>query len=716
MPAARARGAAKGDAKIMENTNFPPRRRRRQHRSNAKKWILLAAVSVLLIAVTVLGFGFWKPYLDAENAMPQSGELVIRQESDGSLTLSWPEAERTDSYCLEIFAPTSSEEEMPELLYKNFITDGTSCTLPKLPDDMALTMQINTVVHYKTLAGERLRFGEDPMSVTTTFKIPRIDNLRWKPDPDTNTVGVEFIMQEGDHCRCYLSEDGVKTQLYDLLKPAMLLSFGDDGDLPIPKFGQTCSFVFDAYREEPGLKFYGYYSAEMMIERDHLLGRNLNLVCTDDGYNVSTLTWDETKGDVYAVQRFDKNTESWVTIEEIPGDGVRKYTTAHMAPFRSFTYRVVALGGQTMPDSEYAAISDEITVETRQSPIYATVWPVKELTAFRDAGMTDADGKVKTGTPLCVLTEVGGAFGVRVGGEIRYIDSNYCLINLPEYMGDLCSYEITNSYDSKYMIHEFEIPEVTGVVTGGYERVKLTGGDFLVPLLYPTARKLVNAAESAIEQGYRLKIYDAFRPNKATREIYDLTEKILDEPLPEKPYTNVKISSLDLPKPKAPEPDPENPDEVPEPVLTYKMVMTLDKYGLTYFLAKGGSLHNLGIALDLTIEDLETGEELKMQSSMHDLSAYSVLGRNNSAAKTLAKIMKGAGFGDLVSEWWHFQDNDTRNALKPPTVSGGVHGECWVADDFGWRYRTKTGAFYTDTTVTIDGEACTFDENGYLVE
>ena len=269
------------------------------------------------------------------------------------------------------------------------------------------------------------------------------------------------------------------------------------------------------------------------------------------------------------------------------------------------------------------------------------------------------------------------------------------------------------------MVHEFEIPKVTGVVTGGYEKVRLKDGSFLVPLLYPTAQKLAVAAQAAVEEGYRLKIYDAFRPNKATREIYNLTNSILDEEFPAAPYTNVIISRLNLPEPQVvprAETSPEG-EVITEEVkkLTYRMVMCGSKYSLSYFLAKGGSLHNLGIAVDLTLEDLDSGEELSMQTSMHDLSQYSVLGKNNSAAKKLAAIMKGAGFGDLISEWWHFQDNEARKELAPPSVYSGVTASCWMADDTGWRYRTQKGTYYADETVTIDNVEYRFDEKGYVI-
>lgn len=103
----------------------------------------------------------------------------------------------------------------------------------------------------------------------------------------------------------------------------------------------------------------------------------------------------------------------------------------------------------------------------------------------------------------------------------------------------------------------------------------------------------------------------------------------------------------------------------------------------------------MGIALDLTIETLE-GKELEMQTDMHDLSVYSTIWHDNSEALVLESIMKDAGFGGLTSEWWHFQDNETRDALSLNIyMYNGVSAEGWIADDTGWRYRRADGSFVT---------------------
>ena len=59
-------------------------------------------------------------------------------------------------------------------------------------------------------------------------------------------------------------------------------------------------------------------------------------------------------------------------------------------------------------------------------------------------------------------------------------------------------------------------------------------------------------------------------------------------------------------------------------------------YGPNNFLAKSVSNHNYGVAVDITLVSLESGEELQMQAPMHELSTRSVLTLNNENADKLA--------------------------------------------------------------------------------
>ena len=77
------------------------------------------------------------------------------------------------------------------------------------------------------------------------------------------------------------------------------------------------------------------------------------------------------------------------------------------------------------------------------------------------------------------------------------------------------------------------------------------------------------------------------------------------------------------------------------------------------------SAHNQLRAIDVTLVD-NKGNEIKMPTAMHDLSAYARLTKTSSSnalsgtltagAKTLYKAGQEAGMTSLASEWWHVQD------------------------------------------------------------
>jgi len=105
------------------------------------------------------------------------------------------------------------------------------------------------------------------------------------------------------------------------------------------------------------------------------------------------------------------------------------------------------------------------------------------------------------------------------------------------------------------------------------------------------------------------------------------------------------------------------PSEDYDYIRYYDLVTTKSGWNMGSFVANGGSYHNVGVAIDMTLTDLATGMDLEMQTEIHDLSIYSTTGRNNANAKLLAGFMKAAGFAPLSSEWWHFQDDANRKTL-----------------------------------------------------
>lgn len=641
-------------------------------------------------------------------------------------------------------------------------------------------------------------------------------SLRWKlagASPDLYEV---FALDEGGISRHAASTSG----------KALSLKVGRDGDLAMPGYGQPLRVNVRAGVQGEGYILCGPASNLISVARQDLLGDDLNLIFLETEPRVFTLEWDETRGEYYELQEWDE--EGWSLLDTLEPAERFTYELGRLRSGSRHRFQVVAkdLSGAVRS-------SEEVEFSASVDPLYATVWPIIDQEYYESASTDSASlGKIPGGTALCVLEEQGDWFQVRYKDKYGYVDSRFCMINLPEYVGDHCEYDITNSYNSVFKVHENPIALITDQVISGFEHIRTADEHFLVPYLYPCAKKLLSAAQAAEADGYRLKIYEAFRPNEATRFLYDTTAAQLDwaalvydeeggenedgkrnamdpvtgwivdlaDGLLTDPETDEKISREDLalrqeeeaealageeagegqtPEGEAvpgapespdapespaepldpsqpffilpeegeggslepdgsqqpavqpqPEPQPEAPpqdggepleggeapedEETPE-YETYFQIMTNNgRFRLGSFLAQVTSAHNRGIALDLTLKEIDSGEELEMQSAIHDLSWYSAAYLNNDNAKLLEKYMTATGMRGLTSEWWHFQDDETRESIGLSSyLFKGVDMGGWTKDDRGWRYRDTDGSILKNTSITVDGTRYTLDRDGY---
>jgi len=143
------------------------------------------------------------------------------------------------------------------------------------------------------------------------------------------------------------------------------------------------------------------------------------------------------------------------------------------------------------------------------------------------------------------------------------------------------------------------------------------------------ARALKTVANEVNAQGYRLKVFDAYRPAKAVRHF--VLWGIEDLDLRMKPYFYPDLEKQEL-----------------------------FKRG---YIAKQSS-HSRGSAVDLTLLDMRTGKEVDMGSPF-DL--FSEASHPDSRAVTdeqfenrmfLQKAMLRGGFQPIDCEWWHFSLQD----------------------------------------------------------
>lgn len=719
---------------------------------NKKHWICLS----IGLAAVLLTFGILfyartlRPYWDAENTMPQE-LLTVTQASDGVLTISWGKAEGADQYLVEFIGPDG------RTLWSETCADP-FCVAPDMALDGEVTLRVSSMKKYSTLLKDDFRMGDEPLQVRFPTSYPSFAGLTSTLDADADTLTLTWDAVPGEICT--ISDANGRTLLSGS-EGSAVIRFGTD--VPMPGKGDRRTFILTADLTADGIDFISAIRAEVSVDGEDLLGTDLCLTLAETGNNCYALAWNETRGARYEIQTLSESGD-WQTISSFADAEPLTYTVGPLAPYTDYTVRVVALGGHTLPDSAFAAVSNEISFSTGATVMYAAIWPLKDLTIYADSARSRTVGTAYASRSYCVMGEENGMFLVYFDDGKGYIDSDYCLINLPDYLGDLCSYDIKNSYDAIYMVHDYGIPEITGTVITGYEEVGADyvsrtvertvlsgyadGGapvferetatvsvptTFLAPLLYPTAQKLAAAAETAREMGYRLKIYDAYRPWSATRFLYDQTERLLREEIPERVYAEMEGEAWDLfvanmaerlnNRPEVPDGgDGESADCKEEEIEvsttlgqpSYYLTMTNNSFSLGAFLARSGSYHNLGVAVDLTLESADTGEELRMQTAMHDLSWNSILSYNNDNARALAGIMTGSGLAPLSSEWWHFQDDELRTRVTDlASRANGVTRAGWIADNTGWRYRTEKGVCPADGTYTVNGRSYTFDRFGY---
>lgn len=266
----------------------------------------------------------------------------------------------------------------------------------------------------------------------------------------------------------------------------------------------------------------------------------------------------------------------------------------------------------------------------------AVAWANQDLNIRAKATQNSKKiGKVAAGDKMTILSSENSStkyIKIKYKNQVGYVYSNFIYINLPDVIPDMI-YNISNADKSIYKTSGKSIPNVTGVNLYGFSKKynkKIGKTTYYAPLLYPVAKQLQKAYNTALSQGYNLKIYDTYRP-------YDVSVKINKE------FKSLYNSNKSV-----------------------KNGIDYDKdgayWGTGWFLANSISLHNRGVAIDLALTD-SRGNELGAQTPMHTLDTRSVRKYNNSAANTLSKIMTSVGFETLDSEWWHFQENNYKNSV-----------------------------------------------------
>lgn len=143
------------------------------------------------------------------------------------------------------------------------------------------------------------------------------------------------------------------------------------------------------------------------------------------------------------------------------------------------------------------------------------------------------------------------------------------------------------------------------------------------------ATKLKEVSDELIEKGYRLKIYDAYRPQMAVNNFVDWAKDVNDTKMKKYFYPNLD-----------------------------KGVLFPQMYIMEY------SGHTRGSTVDLTLFDMNTEKEVDMggtfdyfgRESHPDYKGITDEQYNN--RMILREAMVSHGFKPLETEWWHFTLED----------------------------------------------------------
>ncbi len=174
------------------------------------------------------------------------------------------------------------------------------------------------------------------------------------------------------------------------------------------------------------------------------------------------------------------------------------------------------------------------------------------------------------------------------------------------------------------------IMEIRYYSTYNFVGERIDGYEWPCALLTKEAAKaLRRASDECVRRGYRLKIYDAYRPRRAVLHFMRWAKDVGDTRMKAAFYPNLDKSVL---------------------------------FAQGYIAEKSG--HSRGSTVDLALFDMKTGREVDMGGTFDWFGEEShpdckgVTKEQLANRMLLRDIMFAHGFKPLVEEWWHFTLED----------------------------------------------------------
>ncbi len=170
------------------------------------------------------------------------------------------------------------------------------------------------------------------------------------------------------------------------------------------------------------------------------------------------------------------------------------------------------------------------------------------------------------------------------------------------------------------------ILEIRYYSTYNFVGARIDGYEAPVALLTKeAAAALKKASDNLLAKGYRLKVFDAYRPQTAVNHFIRWAEDVADTTMRQYFYPNVDKSRL---------------------------------FDLGFICARSG--HSRGSTIDLTLFDMATEREVDMGATFdwfgnESHPDYANLTQEQIRMRNLLRnAMLEAGFKPLSTEWWHF--------------------------------------------------------------
>lgn len=290
--------------------------------------------------------------------------------------------------------------------------------------------------------------------------------------------------------------------------------------------------------------------------------------------------------------------------------------------------------------------------------------------------LTDESGvftirQLEPGCGFIILKEEDGRLQVQVGEDAGYVPEEYVLINLPDILPSIV-YNDTNSDASLFMSSGYELPGVTGqqLYNACFQNDRLNMEQYAMPVLYPMALKLANVQRTCRKNGQTLILYESYRPRDVQMEVSGA-------------LSDLSSGNSDV-----------------------QRGLNQNGFNQGWFIAQRLSNHQLGVAVDVSMGQVEQYDlracgpylyntavqyfEREMPCLMHELSVAAAAFASpvsssddvswryaasaptmTEAALELQRYCTDCGLSPLSSEWWHFNDLETKAMIAGNAGDGG---------------------------------------------